>query len=245
MRAVFLLLSVSSTRLAGAFFLILAGFLASGSARAEQGQLMADVVLVKSVQGKGCLHLDPNTSEWAPLKPGQLLRNNSIIRTGNNSRCRLIFLDGQGILSLDNDSKLMISAENIEKKLIKLIQFTYGTALVEIHSHPASALEIQTASHLLSASKARFLLKYSEKDRVMRLWGIKGRLKILDNDSGDWRNVDAEEYARLSLARKGGKSKTGRNGPPSSGFTITKANERTNNELHKSLALLAWYYTDE
>jgi len=151
---------------------------------------------------------DEKNGKWLPAKPGDVLAERSLIRTGLGGRAVLKFAD-RGDVTVKSGTKIGISSFRKTGKLVKTtLGLKYGALRAQVDSsRGANDFRVRTASATLAATGTSgnmaqwgdFALQFHGTTGA---WNAKIQRKVTKIRAGEWTNHKAAPSLGIVLNRR-------------------------------------------
>ncbi len=121
--------------------------------------------------------------EFTSLKPGTVLEDGDLLRTGANGFAAVIFIDDKSTLKIRENSELEIGGQRSASSISKKIEMEAGTVRARINEQKKSEFVIQTPTSVASVKGTDFWL-VSDPLTGDQLYGLDGTVAFTNILSG-------------------------------------------------------------
>lgn len=156
------------TMLAAAAAVGLLGMLPSGA----QGQ-QADVALVYRLLQDGQMVIMPASGPRRRAQLGDRLRHQDTVRTSENTRAALRFVDDGSILRINPNSQVRLTTGNPGGALVRTLELEFGEVWARVNRRDGAEFRIQTPAGVAAVKGTEFVVRVdSAGATVITLEGV-------------------------------------------------------------------------
>ncbi len=155
------------------------------------------LAMVAKIRGEVTFRRENETSFKNTAKPGTILGDGDVVKTGKESFVALIFLDDKSQVKLLESCDLEIRGERVRNKINKDLSMNFGQLKAEISDQRRGEFRISTPTSVASVKGTDFWV-LSDANFGDKIIGLSGLVELMNQITGYTTNVGPNQTG-LSL----------------------------------------------